>query len=117
MDKTSTIKCAFCQGKGKDPFELLSELATCQVCNGEGKVNVISPYDGCLACDGSGVQSHTRLVCTVCAGKGVIGHQRGGEDCPTCGGSGKNRENDLPCSTCGGSGKVEGGKKNGGDKT
>lgn len=116
MAETATIKCAFCQGKGKDPFELLSELATCQVCNGEGKVNIILPYNSCPACGGSGVKSHSRLVCTVCNGKGVIRRQKGGEDCPACGGLGKNSENDLPCSTCGGSGKVEGGKKNGGDK-
>lgn len=105
MDKTSIIKCAFCQGKGKDPFKLLSELAICQVCNGEGKVNVISPYDSCPFCGGSGIQPHTRLVCTVCNGKGVISRQSG-EGCPICEGSGKNRENDLPCSNCGGKGKV-----------
>src|SRR3989338_1686154 len=107
MTNTTTIKCAFCQGKGKDPFQLLSVLATCQVCNGEGKVNAISPYDSCSFCGVSGIKPHTRLVCTVCAGRGVISHQKGGEDCPACQGSGKNRENDLPCSTCGGSGKVE----------
>ena len=107
MTNTTTIKCAFCQGKGKDPFQLLSALATCQVCNGEGKVNVIAPYDNCPACGGAGIKLHTRLVCTVCAGRGVISHQKGGEDCPACQGSGKNRENDLPCSTCGGSGRVE----------
>lgn len=107
MTNTTTIKCAFCQGKGKDPFKLLSELAICQVCNGEGKVNVISPYDSCPFCGGSGIQPHTRLVCTVCRGFGVISHQKDGKDCPACAGSGKNIENDLPCSTCGGSGKVE----------
>jgi len=116
MDKTSTITCAFCQGKGKDPFQLLSELATCQVCHGKGKVNILFPYDSCPACGGSGVKPHSRLVCTVCAGRGVISRQQDGQDCPACAGSGKNSENDLPCSACGGSGKVEAGKKNGGDK-
>jgi len=28
----SLITCAFCKGKGKDPFGLLSKLADCQVC-------------------------------------------------------------------------------------
>jgi len=32
------ITCPFCRGTGKDPFELLSELTACQVCNGTGKV-------------------------------------------------------------------------------
>ena len=105
MDKTSTIKCAFCQGKGKDPFELLSELATCQVCNGKGKVNITLPYNSCPACGGSGIKSHSRLVCTVCNGKGVIS-RKSGEGCPICGGSGKDKESDLPCSTCGGTGKI-----------
>lgn len=105
MSKMATIKCAFCQGRGKDPFELLSELARCQVCNGKGIITVALPYDPCSACNGSGVKSHSRLVCTVCNGKGVISRQKG-ENCPTCEGSGIDKESDLPCSTCGGKGKV-----------
>ena len=104
-ERSRTIKCAFCKGTGKDPFKLLSELATCQVCNGEGEIRVVIPYDPCPACGGSGVKSHSRLVCTVCNGKGVIS-RKSGEDCPVCGGSGKNKESDLPCSTCGGKGKI-----------
>ena len=34
----SLIECAFCKGTGKDPFNLLSELATCQVCGGKGVI-------------------------------------------------------------------------------
>ena len=104
-EQSRTIKCAFCQGKGKDPFELLSELAKCQVCNGKGKITVVVPYDTCPACHGSGVKSHSRLVCTVCNGKGVIS-QKKGKNCPICGGSGIDKESDLPCATCGGKGKV-----------
>lgn len=105
MAKTATIKCAFCGGKGKDPFELLSEMAKCQVCSGRGKVIVVVPYDSCLACGGSGISSHSRLVCTACNGKGVVS-QKKGEECPACEGSGKDKESDLPCSTCGGTGKI-----------
>lgn len=105
MAETKTIHCAFCGGRGKDPFELLSELATCQVCNGKGEVMIASPYNSCPACSETGVKPHSRLVCTVCKGKGVISRQKG-EDCPTCEGLGKNKESDLPCSTCGGTGKV-----------
>ena len=107
MAKTSTIECAFCQGKGTDPFGLLSELATCQVCLGAGKVDIVVPFNSCVACGGSGVKPHSRLVCTVCNGKGSISHQKGSEACPKCQGTGNNRESDLPCSTCSGSGKVE----------
>lgn len=44
---TKEIRCAFCKGAGKDPFDLLSELATCQVCAGKGKVEVVEPAIKC----------------------------------------------------------------------
>ena len=43
------ISCAFCKGKGIDPFGLLSELAICQVCLGKGKVEVDEPIVEVLA--------------------------------------------------------------------
>jgi hypothetical protein len=49
LDK-GRIKCAFCKGTGKDPFDLLSELATCQVCEGTGKVGVVEPAIKCVFC-------------------------------------------------------------------
>lgn len=76
MAQVVTIQCAFCRGKGIDPFGLLSELATCQVCSGRGKVNIPFPYDTCPTCRGSGAQPDTRLVCTTCNGKGVISPQK-----------------------------------------
>ena len=76
MAQVKTIQCAFCRGKGKDPFQLLSKLSLCQVCGGKGKVNVPFPYDTCPVCRGSGIQPHTRLVCTTCNGKGVISSQK-----------------------------------------
>jgi DnaJ-class molecular chaperone len=33
---STKIKCSFCEGKGKDPFNLLSKASQCQVCNGLG---------------------------------------------------------------------------------
>ena len=30
------LTCAFCQGKGRDPFGLLSVLSTCGACCGAG---------------------------------------------------------------------------------
>jgi DnaJ-class molecular chaperone len=72
MASITNICCAFCHGKGKDPFGLLSALSACQVCMGRGQVTVALPYVSCPACGGSGAANDTRLVCTVCSGKGVI---------------------------------------------
>lgn len=74
--KRVTLKCAFCQGKGKDPFELLSKLARCQVCGGRGKVVVLAPFRKCSDCKGTGVYPHSRLTCLVCGGKGVVSERR-----------------------------------------
>lgn len=76
MADIANVRCAFCQGKGKDPFGLLSELSACQVCMGRGQVTVSTPYTTCPACEGSGVAYDTRLVCTVCGGKGVVSPQK-----------------------------------------
>lgn len=66
------IECAFCKGKGKDPFNLLSKLAVCQVCGGTGKVKVDEAMIECVFCKGSGVYPHERLTCSVCKGKGKV---------------------------------------------
>lgn len=72
MTSITTICCAFCQGRGKDPFGLLSELSICQVCLGRRHVTVAVPYTICPTCGGSGAEQGTRLVCTMCGGKGVV---------------------------------------------
>ena len=56
----SVVQCAFCKGNGKDPFNLLSELATCQVCGGRGKAEV------------TGQEIDSGLPCIKCGGKGVV---------------------------------------------
>ena len=67
------ITCAFCKGTGKDPFNLLSELATCQVCLGAGKVEIDEPAIKCAFCKGTGVYPcSSRVTCTVCNGKGMV---------------------------------------------
>ena len=71
-----TLKCAFCQGRGKDPFELLSRLASCQVCGGRGRIVVFAPFKRCPCCEGTGVYPHSRLTCSVCGGKGVVNERR-----------------------------------------
>jgi DnaJ-class molecular chaperone len=101
------IPCAFCKGKGKDLFNLLSELATCQVCGGTGKVEIIEPAIKCAFCKGTGVYPHNgRVTCTVCNGKGMVTVKGETEGCPKCKGSGQEIESGLPCIKCRGKGVV-----------
>ena len=99
--------CAFCKGKGKDPFELLSKLATCQVCGGLGKVEVREPFTRCVYCQGSGIHPYgVRISCYVCDGKGMVTFIKRGKakKCPDCEGTGRAPESKLPCLTCDGKG-------------
>ncbi len=99
------IKCAFCNGTGKDPFGLLSPLATCQVCLGRGKVSVNPPTAKCAFCNGTGISPDKRITCTVCGGKGVVTVPKGAKTCPECKGSGQAPDG-LPCLACRGKGVV-----------
>jgi len=67
----SQITCAFCQGKGKDPFGVFSKLSTCCICGGRGVNQVKQPHVKCAFCRGSGVYPQSRLTCTACRGIGV----------------------------------------------
>ncbi len=103
----SMIKCAFCKGTGKDPFDLLSELAICQVCGGRGKVEVKEPAIKCVYCKGTGVYPHNgRVTCTVCNGKGSVTVKAPTEKCSKCKGTGRAIDSGLPCIKCGGKGVV-----------
>lgn len=99
-------KCAFCQGTGKDPFELLSELATCQVCGGKGEIELEDPVVECAFCKGTGVHRNRRLTCTACGGKGVIPFKGEKETCPACDGKGYQKDGNYPCIVCKGKGVV-----------
>ena len=71
--KYKIIPCAFCKGKGKDPFRTPSKLSNCQICLGKGKVAIADiPHEKCTACKGTGIFAHHRLPCSVCQGKGVV---------------------------------------------
>ena len=103
----SRITCAFCKGTGKDPFDLLSELAKCQVCGGSGKVEVGPPAIKCAFCKGSGVYHDTRMTCTICNGRGMITAPKGQTtQCPDCEGTGATMDSGLPCLKCKGKGVI-----------
>ncbi len=113
-DQTVTEKsmvCAYCKGKGRDPFGLLSPLATCQVCAGKGRVVIAAIEEErittCPYCRGSGRHPFTRMSCTVCLGKGVVLVDKDGTQCPSCRGSGAAGGKAMPCSICSGRGVVE----------
>jgi len=101
-----TLKCAFCHGKGIDPFEILSKLSTCQVCGGRGEVTILEPVIECAYCSGSGVHRDQHLTCVVCAGKGMVNIKEPYETCPDCKGRGIVPGDYLPCLKCGGKGVV-----------
>ncbi len=101
------LTCGFCKGTGKDPFDLLSEHATCQVCGGAGKVEVKEPVINCVYCKGSGVYHNTRITCTVCNGKGMVTTPKGETiSCPECNGTGVAVDSGMPCLKCKGKGVI-----------
>lgn len=104
----SVVKCAFCNGIGKDPFRLLSELSVCQVCSGGGKIEVKGRLIKCAYCKGTGVYPRSsRITCTVCGGKGIIGFEKDVVFCKNCNGAGRKKGESLPCVECRGRGMVE----------
>jgi len=106
---TTIIKCIFCGGSGKDPFDLLSPISHCLVCSGTGQVEVEEPMKPCAFCSGTGKNPlGARVACIVCGGKGV-NHCVSNTKCPQCKGTGRSSDG-LPCTRCGGSGfkKVKG---------
>jgi hypothetical protein len=69
---TKIIKCAYCGGKGKNPFEINSRQSDCMVCNGIGRVVVDEPMEKCNSCSGSGKNPRIEKVpCIVCGGTGI----------------------------------------------
>ncbi|MBI4770542.1 MAG: hypothetical protein HY784_09080 [Chloroflexi bacterium] len=59
------VTCAFCGGNGRDPFGILSPLATCQVCGGTGRCTLRQPTAPCPFCRGNGVHPSSRNTCTT----------------------------------------------------
>ena len=107
------IVCAFCHGRGTDPFDILSSLSTCCVCGGRQRVVVTVPNERCAHCCGSGAIK--TLTCTVCGGRGVVpAPERSRIKCMECGGSGDDGSAPaMACLNCRGRGwlPVAGGRR------
>lgn len=100
------LACAFCGGRGRDPFDVMSRLATCCVCGGSGKVRVGAPAARCAHCRGTGAVK--TLTCTTCGGKGSIALPTMPiVRCPMCRGTGDDASAPaMACLMCRGSGWI-----------
>lgn len=100
------VTCAFCGGRGIDPFGIMSALSRCCVCGGGGRVQVCAPYIPCAHCRATGAIK--TLTCTVCGGKGVVPRPALPlVPCPTCLGTGDDAAAPaMNCLRCHGKGSV-----------
>src|SRR5947209_5696363 len=97
------IRCAYCHGKGSDPFAIAPGPSTCGCCGGRGSVPIATPHVQCAYCRGTG--SSRTYRCPVCGGAGAIAAIAGPtRDCPTCGGHAFEASGGLPCPNCRGRG-------------
>jgi DnaJ-class molecular chaperone len=111
---TTDVTCAFCGGRGQDPFGIMSPLATCQVCGGTGRRSLHPPTAPCAFCRGTGVHPFSRLTCTTCGGVGTVEIPSDAVPCLCCGGTGRAADyanyiwpdSPLSCPCCGGKGVV-----------
>ena len=100
-----TIPCAFCKGKGTDPYDVLSWISRCEVCKGRGQVTVPLSHIRCAFCRGTG--SHKTFSCLVCRGAGVVAPlPPPTQTCPACQGQAFESSSGLECLTCRGRGLV-----------
>lgn len=98
-EERELLKCAFCHGRGTDPYNVMSELSVCSVCGGRGVVSVRVPHEPCHYCAGTG--SYKTYRCQVCDGAGVIAAAEGEtRTCPDCCGLAFEQSSGLPCLTC-----------------
>ena len=101
------VKCAFCGGRGKDPFGIMSRLSSCYACGGEGRISVRQPMRPCPCCHGSGVSPlGARNYCAACRGAGVVTLEESSSSCPNCHGTGLHLPIALYCNVCQGKGAI-----------
>jgi len=113
-DAQVEVLCAFCSGMGKDPFGIMSPLATCQVCSGTGRHTLRQPTAPCPFCQGTGVHPGSRNTCTTCGGVGTVEIPEDAVACPCCGGTGQAADDvdyiwpdsPLSCGCCRGKGVI-----------
>jgi DnaJ-class molecular chaperone len=99
------LPCAFCRGRGVDPYGPPSASARCEVCRGQGENEVPVPHSACLYCLGSG--SYRTFSCLVCRGTGVVPPvAEPTARCPDCRGRAFDAARGLPCLRCRGRGLV-----------
>jgi len=103
------VRCAYCGGRGVDPFGLPGPESNCSVCGGKGYNRVMTPHVVCASCGGTGKQLGRRLTCSACKGRGVITVRKPTATCPQCHGTGiqPGDEFRLPCTLCSGRGVVD----------
>ena len=105
MMGTAEVVCAFCKGKGTDPYGILSWKSTCYVCHGKGTVVVKVPHVSCRYCRGTG--SYKTFSCAVCRGAGMLPAVSGPtRRCPGCEGRAYEISSGLACLECRGRGVV-----------
>ena len=81
-EKWGELTCAFCQGKGRDPFMVPSFLSNCGTCGGTGKIRVKEPYVPCRTCGGTGRPTLQPLRLSGLRGKGCAEHRGARGDLP-----------------------------------
>lgn len=100
-----TITCAFCRGKGTDPYDQLSSRSRCEACHGAGTITVPVASVSCAYCRGSG--SYKTFRCLVCKGAGiVVPLPEPTQLCPACGGLAFEFSSGMACLRCRGRGRV-----------
>ncbi len=106
--EAETVKCAYCDGGGRDPWGIPSPLSNCQVCKGKGVIEIETPYKDCPVCKGRGNQRNKRVTCLGCGGKGVVHIEKGMKECPDCSGTGVTGSTGLRnyCLKCKGKGMI-----------
>jgi len=102
------VKCAYCYGRGTDPFGIPGPESKCSVCNSKGYNRVMAPYVRCASCKGTGKMHSRRLTCSTCKGRGVITVKGPTMTCPQCQGTGRQPDtgHNLACTLCSGRGRV-----------
>ncbi|MGC8643683.1 MAG: hypothetical protein ACP5XB_27810 [Isosphaeraceae bacterium] len=99
------VPCAFCKGKGTDPFNVMSQVSTCGACQGEGRVLAPLPHVPCAYCGGDG--SYKTYRCPVCGGAGVVAAPEGPTAlCPECRGRASDGSSGMVCLRCQGRGVI-----------